>query len=179
MIVVTKGYGQLCNRLFLYSYLIAAARHYGVSLANPCFAEYAHLFPNTKHDLWCRYPVVQTHSAPPSVRRRRVLSKSLYFGSRTLSTLGLTRYPCSIIRLRGVHTECDLAGQQFAELVNRQRPLLVDGWLFVNDDLLQQHAGAVREHFRIHDHSQQRVDQHMSAIRQQSRCCGWGSHSPR
>jgi hypothetical protein len=66
-----------------------------------------------------------------------------------------------------VYTECDLAGPEFAALVKRNRPLLVDGWLFLNDELLQQHAAAVREHFRIHDHRQRRVDQHMSAVRRQ------------
>ena len=168
MIVVTKSYGQLCNRLFLYSYLIAAARHYGVSLANPCFAEYAHFFPSTALDLWCRYPVEQSDSPPPSIGRRKRLAKSLYLGSRALSTCGLTRFPFSIIRLRGVNTECDLAGEEFSELVRRDRHLLVDGWLFLSDDLLQQHASAVRDHFRIPDLQQQRVDKHMSNVRQRA-----------
>ena len=55
MIVIARKYGQLGNRLFLYAHLIAAARHYGIELRNPCFAEYADLFPSTRRDLWCRY----------------------------------------------------------------------------------------------------------------------------
>ncbi len=57
MIVIARSFGQLGNRLFLYGHFIAAAAEYGVTLANPCFAEYAHLFPSTANDLWCRYPV--------------------------------------------------------------------------------------------------------------------------
>ncbi len=167
MIVITKSYGQLGNRLFLYAHLIAAARHYGVTLANPCFAEYAHLFPATEHDLWCRYPV-QRAPTPPSLRRRMLLAKAVYLGSRALSTVGLTGYPYSIIRLRGVHTECDLASARFAELVNRSRPLLVDGWLFRSDELLQQHAVSIREHFKIHDANAQRVEQLISNARDQA-----------
>ena len=96
------------------------------------------------------------------------MAKAVYLGSRALSTARLTRYPFSIVRLRGVHTECDLAGSRFAELVNRSRPLLVDGWLFRSDELLQQHAACIREHFRIHDANQQRVEQLISSARGQA-----------
>ncbi len=167
MIVITKSYGQLGNRLFLYAHLIAAARHYGVTLANPCFAEYAHLFPATENDLWCRYPA-KAATSKPTPWRRRLLAKSVYLGSRVFSTLGLTKYPFSIVRLRGVNTECDLAGPEFADLMKRSRPLLADGWLFRSESLLRQHASAIREHFRIQPENNQRVQQLIAEIRGQA-----------
>ena len=165
--MITKSYGQLGNRLFLYAHLIAAARHYGVTLANPCFAEYAHLFPATENDLWCRYPIHPV-TTPPSPRRRRLLAQAVYLGSRSLNTVGLTRYPFSIIRLRGVNTQCDLAGAEFAKAIKRSRPLLVDGWLFRSDTLLQQHAAEIRAHFRIQPEHERRVQNLVAGIRAQA-----------
>lgn len=166
MIVITKSYGQLGNRLFLYAHLIAAARHYGLRLANPCFAEYAHLFPATEDDLWCRYPV-QPEVSRPSRLCRRLLAKSAYLGSRLLGNIGLKEYPFSILRLRDVNAECDLLGDRFADAIHRGRPVLVDGWQFRNKSLLQQHAAAVREHFRIQPNSEHRIEELIASVRSQ------------
>ena len=55
MIVISRNFGQLGNRLVLAANLIAAAQEYGVTLLNPSFSQYAAHFRSTKHDLWCRF----------------------------------------------------------------------------------------------------------------------------
>ena len=163
MIVIARSYGQLGNRLFLYAHLIAAAREYNTTVANPCFAEYAHLFCSTEQDVWCRYPVVACSSTPSS-RRRRWLAKSVYLTARALNTVGLNRYPANIIRLRG-NEACDLGGEEFASLAKQSRHLLAQGWLFRSEALLEKHADEIRSHFRILPRHQANVDATIARVR--------------
>ena len=158
MIVIARSYGQLGNRLFLYAHMIAAAEHYGVPLANPCFSEYAHLFPATASDLWCRYPRVAISGTTPSLRYRNVVAKSVNLFARSLHSLRLRKYPCEIVRLRGDES-CDLNSQEFAQRLESNRHLLAMGWLFRSDVLFDDHAGKIRKHFRLHSHNQRNVDQ--------------------
>ncbi len=171
MIIIARSYGQLGNRLFLYAHMIAAARTHGVSLANPCFADYAHLFPSTAGDVWCRYPQVtpldRAQGAAPTLRRRRMLAKSIYVAARCLDGLGLNRRPLAIVRLRGDES-CDLASDSFADLVGRSRHLLALGWLFRSEPLFAQHADAVREYFQISPHHNDRVRDVISKLRQRA-----------
>ena len=89
MIVIARSYGQLGNQLILYGHFIAAAEEYGVPLANPCFSDYAHLFPSTAGDLWCRYPRQQDDTRIPSLRTRRWIAQGTYLAARGLSLVGL------------------------------------------------------------------------------------------
>lgn len=165
MIVNAKSYGQLGNRLFLYAHMIAAARALNVSLANPCFAEYADLFPSTAGDLWCRYPAAPATNSDshPTLSQRKLLAKSVYLATKTLSTLRLTRFPFRVIRLRP-DEECDLAGAEFSAAAKR-RLLLTQGWLFRSDALLNEHSNAIRSHFEILPENRNRVDQLMQRVR--------------
>ena len=168
MIVIARSYGQLGNRLILYSHFIAAAREYGVDLANPCFSEYAHLFPTTFSDRWCRFPLRATESQRrPSLLQRQVLSKAVYLSGKTLWLLRLRHYPFHVIRLRGEEA-CDLGGDEFARMVRSGRPVLASGWAFRSERLLQKHATAVRDHFHIAEPHRSTVDRLLAKLRQES-----------
>ncbi len=164
-IIIARSYGQLGNRLFLYAHFIAAAREHNVSLANPCFAEYAHLFPATENDLWCRYPAVESDGNPPSAKRRAVLSRAAYLGGRLVGATGLMKSRYEVIRLRDPDT-CDLDGDDFRESLQSGRKILADGWLFRSESLLQKHAKVVRQHFQIQPEHRQNVDQAIAKVRQ-------------
>lgn len=166
MIVIARHYGQLGNRLLLYGHFIAAAAEYGVKLANPCFAEYAHLFPSTANDLWCRYPVEPSMARAPSLRMRKLVSKSVYLGARGLSIVGLGRAPIRVIRIKGDET-CDLGGHEFAAAAWSGH-VMAQGWLFRSARLMDKHAGIVREHFRIAQPHQAAVDRLMDSLRNDS-----------
>jgi hypothetical protein len=163
MIIIARSYGQLGNRLFLYAHLIAAARQYGVQLANPCFADYASLFSATADDLWCRYPRVATGPAP-SIGQRKAAARLVYAAARGLGGVGMNRYPFHVLRLRGEQA-CDLGSEEFANLARGRRPILALGWLFRSEPLLRAHAGAVRDHFRIGSRHQVNVDRAIETLR--------------
>ena len=124
MIVLTRNFGQLGNRLCLSAHLIAAAREYGVTLLNPSFAEYAQYFSATAEDLWCRYPRRESASelelSPGSTRLsrgpsplgRKLTYHSVYLGTRVMTHLRMNGFPAHIIQLIGEQS-CDLAGASF------------------------------------------------------------------
>lgn len=167
MIVIARSFGQLGNRLLLSAHLIAAAREFGVPLANPCFAEYAHLFPATASDLWCRYPRQPITTRPPTLRTRKVLAKSVYLAARLLSVVGLRDYPCHIRRIKGTQA-IDVGSDEFAGLARSDHPLLVLGWLYRNDRLFAKHANAIRDYFQIAPEHRQQVESVIRAIRAES-----------
>ncbi|GAA5509736.1 hypothetical protein [Novipirellula caenicola] len=151
MIVIARRYGQLGNRLWLYAHMIAAAAEYGVTVANPSFAEYADLFPSTRYDLWCRYPMVakpDSGSSVPSRQTRDRLSLGVYLAAKTLYTLRLRNYPAHVLRLKGEQS-CDLGSDAFRELATGGRPVMTLGWQFRSEPLLIKHAPAVRRHFTL------------------------------
>ena len=164
-IVVARRYGQLGNRLFLYAHLIGAACEYRSTVYNPCFSEYAKLFPAIADDLWCRYPAVPIDSPKPSQRKRDLLHQSIYLGTRALSMLGLSRYPYSIVRLKGSQ-ECDLEGVQFRSLIQRKRTILAQGWLFRSDTLLSKYGNQIRTHFQVQPQHRANVDSVISKLRE-------------
>lgn len=168
MIVIARNYGQLGNRLILYAHFIAAAREYGVSLVNPCFSEYAEHFPATASDLWCRFSDSgHRESGSPPAWQRRMLSKTVYLGTKSFSVMGLNHAPFRIIRLRG-DEECDLGSDSFAAAVKGKRPLLVSGWLFRSQRLLEKHASVIRQHFQVREHHRQSIDRLMLGLRETS-----------
>lgn len=167
MIIIARNYGQLGNRLFLYGHLIAAAEEYGVELANPSFVEYAHLFPATASNLWCRYPNFSTDNITPPAWQRKTLAKAIHLGTKALSIAGLRNYPFHVIRIRGDES-CDLAGEAFASAARGQQHVLTSGWLFRSEHLFQKHASAVRRHFALPDSNQSSVDRLIAQLRKEA-----------
>ncbi|MEM6365895.1 MAG: hypothetical protein AAF745_15815 [Planctomycetota bacterium] len=171
MIVIARKFGQLGNRLFLFAHLIAAARHYGVELRNPCFAEYADLFPSTRSDLWCRYEVHRQRNDPADSRPSRLARKSLMAATESATNvtarLGLFRRRIEVIRLRSGEY-CDLSGDRFQAAIHSGRTLLLQGWEFRGDAFLDQHRSHVCDFFRISDSDQLAVNRCIARARQES-----------
>ncbi|QDV44585.1 Glycosyl transferase family 11 [Stieleria neptunia] len=158
----------------LYANLIAAARHYGVELRNPCFAEYANLFPSTRHDLWCRYDRHLNRSTSdiepgqvPSPRRRGILMNGIHALTNAMNTVGLRHYPAKVIRLRSGQV-CDLEGDQFRSAVDSGRTMLLQGWCFRGPRLLQQHWSQIRDFFAISPSDQEAIGRTLDQARRES-----------
>ena len=166
MIIIAQSYGQLGNRLFVHAHLMAAAIEYNVPLANPCFAEYASLFPATASDLWCRFPVVEpkAEANPPSARQRKWLASLLNIYSRYMPKLGLASFPYKVFRLKGKQA-CDLQSESFIQSVRSGRSVMCAGWLFRSEPLFEKHSDAIREYFQIFPKNQFNVDRLHQAIR--------------
>ncbi|SMP68175.1 hypothetical protein SAMN06265222_11113 [Neorhodopirellula lusitana] len=171
MILVTREYGQLGNRLRLYAHLMAAAIEYDVSLYFPHFREYAMHFPTLRKDWWCRYPQVVPDDQPPSrlMQRhedalRQFICNQVFESRYRLSQIGFTRFPANVICISEDET-CDLNTPRFKRMAQSVKPLLVDGWMFRSWDLLDKHADQIRNHFRILDAHQTQVDATIASLR--------------
>ncbi|MCD0463740.1 alpha-1,2-fucosyltransferase [Roseiconus lacunae] len=175
MLVIARRYGQLGNRLFLFAHLIAAAKHYGVALRNPCFAEYAHLFPRMSDDLWCRYEpdsnvkssrekTASRHALPPSLAQRTRLMHAIEIGTKTLYLARLREHPFKIIRL-SKHDECDLAGNEFESAARSGRVVLLQGWRFRSDAFLMQHWASIKDFFSLGVRDRNAVDESLATAR--------------
>lgn len=57
MLVVNQKFGQLCNRIFLHSHLMAYAIENNFLLINPSFEEYSYYFKGTFDNPLCSYPI--------------------------------------------------------------------------------------------------------------------------
>lgn len=175
MLVLARRYGQLGNRLFLYAHLIAAARHYGVELLNPCFAEYADLFPQTRNDLLCRYNEHLGKSCDatgkpqqcPSPIARKTLMLGVESFTKTLHRVGLRHHPYEIIRLKSGES-CDLAGDRFRRAVESGRTVLLQGWLFRSGTLLNEHWPHIRKHFGVDQADRSAIDSTLEQARHSS-----------
>lgn len=168
MIVIARNFGQLGNRLLLSAHLIAAAREYGVTLVNPSFAEYAKYFTSTSSDLWCRYPARKlATSGTPSDFVRHLIYKSVYLSGKGLQFAHRLGCPARVIRLKGDQC-CDLQSPEFRRLAQSSIPLLVSGWQFRSEQLLNRHADEVRAFYSIASRYENRVEALIARLRDQA-----------
>lgn len=168
MIVIVRNFGQLGNRLLLASHLIAVAREYGVTFANPSFAEYAKYFPSTAKDLWCRYPAIDAPGSAtakmPSDHLRRATYKAIYLSGKAMWYLQRIGVPGPVIRLGKTETY-DLGNEDFKRRAQSSVGAYVNGWLFRSPTLLTKHGQAIRDHFEIQPEHRARVTALMRTVR--------------
>ena len=61
-LVIAFRTGRLGNRLVLFAHVIGFAAEHGCRVVNFAFHSSAHLFENTRRDIYCRYPVAPRRS---------------------------------------------------------------------------------------------------------------------
>jgi hypothetical protein len=144
-LVIGEKFGRLGNRLWLFSHVLAHAIERGLQVKNPCFDDYADSFRIGQGDLLCSYPVQKSwwrHSA-----RTRHLSYTIF--SKALFRLrSRTKGPGFEIVRTGMNDVYDLEGSDFAEVVSRNRYVVLAGWRFRSYASFDKHAGPIRELLR-------------------------------
>lgn len=56
MLIISRGYGRLGNRLSQFAHFIAFAKEYNLRIINPYFCKYAKYFEATKDNFLCSFP---------------------------------------------------------------------------------------------------------------------------
>lgn len=176
LLVLVDPRAQLCNRLFNSASLIAFAHEHDLPLVNLAFARYAHLFPSTRGDLLCRYPV--RRSRLPAQRGRGRLGKVAQWladaseKSRFGSSGEVVNVERSGVRttLEATPTERaslvgDLDDEAMLERVRASRITFFRGLLFRSPTLLLRHRQVVCDFFRPDRSVQNTVAQHVAAAR--------------
>ncbi len=149
MVIISDTYGQLGNRLILFSHFIANALEFGYPVCYPGFHEYARYFTGTKDNYFCAYPA--RHDGVKLLR-------PFQGAASTALTIAACCYRKSKLRLFGLEAlditsgdglegDYDLADNRFIAVREESRVLLVKGWLFRDEENIRKHADPVRRYF--------------------------------
>jgi hypothetical protein len=149
MVIISDAYGQLGNRLILFSHFIANAREFGYPLCYPGFQKYAEYFTGTRNNFFCTYPPESRGDgswnflrSPASTIITLLAGVCCRMKIRTdfLGTMDITSR-------NDRERDFDLSQQGFLFLAQKRRMVLTRGWLFRDEENLRKHADPVRRYF--------------------------------
>ena len=164
-VVVVQSIGQLGNRLFQYSHLIALAQVKGCRILNPSFWKYAPLFPATKQNLFCSFPERQSRLV------HSWMQASIYYFLRiSLSLNILHMFPNSFVFKKDWRDGPTLIDSEaFTEIFNKFRfVFLVGSFNHKHRQGFAMSWPAVRAFFRISNERVSRIKAHLKALRDSS-----------
>jgi len=169
LFVITMRCGRLGNRMTLFAHFIALAEEQGHRVINCTFHSYAHLFESTRRDIYCRYPVAPRQSwldvipgVAPVLRKTRIchhVGRAVHAASERFHVFG--KNAVTLWEAPGGEVT-QLGGPEVQDRIRDARIVFVHGWRLCATDLVERHAGKIRDYFRptaeIERTSQQTVD---------------------
>jgi hypothetical protein len=174
LLVVGFRTGRMGNRLVLFANVIGFAAEHGYRVVNVAFHSYAHLFVNTRRDIYCRYPVARRRSlfdvipgVAPAIRRTRIFYQFIRRASEWND-----RFP---ILGKSVFTLREIPGQTIfldtPEVQSRMadaKVVFVHGWRIRAPESVRRHADLIREYFRPIAEYEQAARQAVERLRQKA-----------
>jgi hypothetical protein len=154
VLVVGFRTGRLGNRLTLFANVIGFAAEHGHRVVNVAFHSYAHLFENTRRDLYCRYPVARRRSffdvipgVAPAIRKTRILYHCVHQASKLNHRLPILGQ--SVFTLREVSSQTiSLDAPEVQSRMADARVVFVHGWRIRAPESVRRQANLIREYFR-------------------------------
>ncbi|MFT3694651.1 MAG: alpha-1,2-fucosyltransferase [Kofleriaceae bacterium] len=150
MIIIGRKYGQLGNRLLLFSHWIGFATEYGRELCNPAFEDYAQYFAGTYRGALSRYP----HGI--SVPAARWVKKAIYagvLGANKSHVIGRIVPLVDCPDGEHYYLNSDTAIRSILD----HRVVVVNGFGFRCEPLIEKHANAIRAFFTPAPHHAKNV----------------------
>ena len=174
LLVVGFRTGRMGNRLVLFANVIGFAAEHGYRVVNVAFHSYAHLFVNTRRDIYCRYPVARRQSlfdvipgVAPAIRKTRIFYQFIRRASEWND-----RFP---ILGKSVFTLREIPGQTIfldtPEVQSRMadaKVVFVHGWRIRAPESVRRHADLIREYFRPIAEYEQAARQAVERLRQKA-----------
>jgi hypothetical protein len=174
LLVVGFRTGRMGNRLVLFANVIGFAAEHGYRVVNVAFHSYAHLFVNTRRDIYCRYPVARPRSlfdvipgVAPAIRKTRIFYQFIRRASEWND-----RFP---ILGKSVFTLREIPGQTIfldtPEVQSRMadaKVVFVHGWRIRAPESVRRHADLIREYFRPIAEYEQAARQAVERLRQKA-----------
>jgi hypothetical protein len=149
-VIISRGEGQMGNRLFQYASFYSASLEKGFRVWNPSFGEYAAWFPELAQDVFCR----------PSRESASLWLRGIFSRFFSLASGSLLRQACramggEVLDITASHDAKDepynLGSGEFESLLARRRFLLVRGWKFRARESLWRQRDEVKKVFRPSD----------------------------
>lgn len=138
MVIIADKVGQLCNRLFHFSFFIANSIDNGYKLINPCFDEYAEYFEVTAANNYLGYPI-RNKITPFKLLDKIILkyySKAVSLSSKFVN-----------LDIRNATTNYDLKGSEYQKIA-KNKIVFAKGWLFKDHDNLRKHRNVLVDIFK-------------------------------
>lgn len=164
-IVVVQSIGQLGNRLFQFSHLIALAKVRGCRVLNPAFWKYAHLFPATRQNLFCSFPEQRSNWV------HGWMQALIYYFLRLSFSLGILNWVPNSFVFKKDWREGPTAidSEAFTEMVNQFRFIFLVG----SFNHKHRHGFALswpfaRSFFRISEERRSKIKSHIKPLRDSS-----------
>jgi hypothetical protein len=149
-VIISRGEGQMGNRLFQYASFYSASLEKGFRVWNPSFGEYAAWFPGLAQDVFCR---PSRESA--SLWLRGFFSRVFLQASGSLLSQSCRAMGGEVLDITASHDAkdepYDLGSGEFESLLARRRFLLVRGWKFRARESLWRQRDEVKKVFRPSD----------------------------
>ncbi len=173
-LVVGFRTGRLGNRLTLFANVIGFAAEHGHRVINVAFHTYAHLFENTRRDIYCRYPVARRRSlfdvvpgVAPALRRTRLLYHCIHQASKLNHRLPILGR--SVFTLREVSSQTiSLDAPEVQAQMAGARIVFVHGWRIRAPESVRRQANLIREYFRPVAELEQASHQPVECLRQKA-----------
>ena len=164
-IIVVQSIGQLGNRLFQFSHLIALAKARGCRVLNPAFWKYAPLFPSTQQNLFCSFPEQQSNWV------QNWMQALVYYFLRLSFSLGILNWvPNSFVfkkDWRDGPTAID--SEAFTEIVKKFRIVfLVGSFKHKHRQGFALSWPYVRAFFRVSEETKSKIKSHLESLRESS-----------
>lgn len=174
LLVVGMRTGRLGNRLVLFANVIGFAAEHGYRVVNVAFHSYAHLFENTRRDIYCRYPIVRRRSlfdvipgAAPAIRKTRILYQIIRCAS--LWNYNVPILGKSVFTLREVSSPTILLDSpEVQSRMAAAKIVFVHGWRIRAPESVRRHADLIREYFRPIAEYEQASRQAVERLRQRA-----------
>lgn len=138
MVIIANKVGQLCNRLFQFSYFIANAIENKYKVSNPCFDEYCKYFESTSMDVFFDFQI-SIRITPFKIFDKIILR---YLSRNNFSPLGLIS-----LNISNHHSNYDLKQVEYLKLA-KEKTVFARGWLFKDNDNLRKHRNTLIEIFK-------------------------------
>jgi hypothetical protein len=164
MIVISNKSGQLANRMFVFSHLMAFSLEHGTAIYNPSFDEYAEYFEGSKKGLMIQNSKIH-HFFDRSVFLRNFVFRVFRKLSRILPDIPIIKRFFQLIKLKNDEELFTLDTAQNIELLNSRYVTFLSGWLFRCREINSDHLGFIRDYFQPVSEHAENINRNMSDIR--------------
>lgn len=145
MIILISDFGQLGNRLFIFSKFLAFAIAEDVKIMNLGFSAYAKFFEGTQSDILCRYPPKK--SKIQSVWFAQVLRRVFKWLAKFSEIFPFLQK--WILPIDGGEKTLEMADAEFIASIKNKLVIFTGGWpRYSNPEAKQEAAKIVREYLK-------------------------------
>lgn len=155
MVIIAYKAGQLCNRLFQFSYFIVNGYEHKYKVVNPSFNDFAEFFESTQQNSFNNLSV-SLKITPFKIIDRALIKFSDHYS--------LNGFNSRVIDIRHQNEIYNLNNQDFISLA-KEKNIFVKGWLFKDETNLKKHHQLLNHIFKPKPHFSKEIESINTTLR--------------